>query len=56
MRCIPKRQIDEESGVNRNELRSKKCVHCNKFFKNYHKNNLNLAMNYTVCVANCCKH
>ena len=30
--------------------------HCIKFLHNYHRNNLNLTMNYTVYAANCCKH
>ena len=30
--------------------------HCNKFLRIYQTNHLNLTMNYTVHVANCCKH
>ena len=37
-------------------LESHERVRCNKFLQNHHKNRLNLTMNYTVCVANCCKH
>ena len=28
----------------------------NKFLRTYQTNHLNLVLNYTVCVANCCKH
>ena len=30
--------------------------HSNKFLRIYQTNNFNLTVNYTVCVANCCKH
>ena len=31
-------------------------LHWNKFLRIYQTNYLNLTMNFTVCVANCCKH
>ena len=36
--------------------KSKIPLHCNKFLRIYLTNHLNLTMNYTVCVENCCKH
>ena len=36
-------------------LKCSRYIHCNKFLQNYHKNQLNVTMNYTKCIENCCK-